>query len=77
MSALVDNGEPVLIYIYNLLTMLSIYSFVGNDSELGCEDGENEVIRTNVRLSKQLEGIKILDGSNYNINLDMQNNNGK
>ena len=45
----------------------------------GCEDGENEIFRTNVHESKKLDGTNILDGFAYNINFDIpfQNVNNK
>ena len=44
-----------------------------------CEDGENQVFQRNVQLSKQLDGTKIFDGFNCNINLiiAIQNTNYK
>ena len=38
----------------------------------GYEDGENEIFRTNEHESKKLNGADILDGFNYNINLDIR-----
>ena len=48
-------------------------------ARFGCEDEENEIFRANVRKSKKLDGTDILDGFNYNTNLDIrfQNVNNK